>query len=344
MWRAITAALLAGGAMVPVSAAAADNGRVVSFQDPRISESSGLVDLGGFVVTTNDSGSTSKLFTVDLSTGRTVGITDYHADAVDVEALAPGGGSTVWVGDIGDNNASRKSVSVYRVKVGTGMFDVHPARYRLVYPGGPRNAESLFVDRQGRLFVVTKSLFGGMIYRAPFPLSPTGLNRLQPVARVIEFATDAAMLSDGRHVVVRGPGNASIYSYPGFRRVGGFALPPQRQGEGISAGTGARLLVSSEGEHSAIRRAVIPTALLQRLAAPAPTATPTPTATPSPSGSASPSASASPSGAASPSASPAPGPDSAKKPPQKKDPWLMWSIPAVIVVGAVGIGFGLRRR
>jgi hypothetical protein len=349
MWRAITAALLTGGSMVPASAVAADGGRVFTFADPRIKESSALVDLGSLMVTSNDSGNPSKLFVVSPVTGRTVGLTDFHTATVDVEALAPGGGNAVWVGDIGDNDSKRKSISVYRVPVGPGVRSAHPARYRLAYPRGAHNAESLFADGHGRLYVITKSVLGGIVYRAPQRLSRLVVNRLQPVGRVIEYATDAAMLPDKRHVVVRGPERASVYTFPAFQRIGSFALPRQRQGEGISVGPGSRIRLSSEGVHSAVQQIALPAFVVQRMRPPVATP-PSPPASPSSSASPSAAASPSPSPSAPPnagSASPTPSPDrnrGERAQSGTRDPWLMWSIPAVIALGAIGIGIGLRRR
>ena len=165
---------------------------VFSFADPAIGESSGLVDLGPLMVTTNDSGDDAVLYVIDPRTGRTVGHTRY-ADAVrDVEALAPAGGGAVWAADIGDNLAERAEVAVYRVPVGTGDRVVRAPAYRLAYPDGAHDAESVFVS-DGVLHVVTKGVFGGRIYAAPARLRAGALNRLRPVGRVRVFATDAAM-------------------------------------------------------------------------------------------------------------------------------------------------------
>ena len=100
--------LLAGLVVVPfllgAAAAPADEAQVVfSFQDNDIVESSGLVVARGLVVTTNDSGDTGRVFTVDPATGKTVGTTGWGDDPQDVEALAPLDDNQVWVGDIGDN-------------------------------------------------------------------------------------------------------------------------------------------------------------------------------------------------------------------------------------------------
>ncbi len=344
-WRPIskwaTVSLLAFLFSVPVlavGAVAADPPGTVALRDPRIAESSGLVDLGSTWVTTNDSGDTAQVFTVSPMTGRTIGITHFHADVVDVEALAPAGGNAVWVGDIGDNDGERASVSVYKVKVGTGRIDVNPSPFRLVYPRSRPNAESLFVDRQGRLNVVTKSFGGGIVYRAPAQLSTKKPNRLAAVGRVSEFATDAALTRDGKHFIVRGPLIAGVYTLPDFRRVASFRLPLQPQGEGISVGPTGLVRVSTEGARSAVRRVSLPasvTAALEPPATPTPTPTPSPSATPSPSSSPSPA----------PSNAPPSNDSSSENGLGSIDPpWLMWCIPAVIAVGALGIGLGLRRR
>ena len=69
------------------------------------------------VVTTNDSGDTGRLFTVDPRTGQTTKVTQWSDDPTDVEALAPAGDGLVWVGDIGDNTARRDSVSVISISL-----------------------------------------------------------------------------------------------------------------------------------------------------------------------------------------------------------------------------------
>jgi len=249
-------------------------GRVVfSFADPAIDESSGLVDLGGLMVTTDDSGGDPLVFVVDPRTGRTVGHTTFTRETVDVEALAPAGGDEVWVGDIGDNDEQRSSVQVYRVPVGRGERRVAAPAYPLVYPDGAHDAESLFAA-DGRLYVVTKGLLGGTVYVAPHHLSTQAPNRLRPVASVDVWATDAALFPDGRHVLVRGYDNAVIYTFPGFRPVAAVDLPRQRQGEGVSIGPSGRIRLSSEGRNSAVLQVALPEAVRAAMAGESASASP----------------------------------------------------------------------
>jgi hypothetical protein len=232
-----------------------------TFDDEDVFESSGLVDRGGTVYTVNDSGDDAVVYGVDSRTGRTVSRTTYADDATDVEAMAPGPDGTVWVGDIGDNRANRDDVSVYRMRPLDGR---QPAqRHRLAYPDGPHDAEALLVNpRTHRVFVVTKSVFGGRVYAAPRALRTDTVNRLAPFAEVTGLVTDGAFFPDGRHLVLRTYGRAAVYTFPGFDLVRSVRLPAQRQGEGISVSATGRVLVSSEGVRADVLRVVLPAALV----------------------------------------------------------------------------------
>ena len=228
---------------------------VFSFQDKQITESSGLVALGGgLFATINDSGDSARVFTVD-DHGRTVGVTTWPGDAHDVEALAPAGGGEVWVGDIGDNRASRDSVQVTQVPVGRGDRRSEGPVYDLVYPDGSHDAETLLAAPDGRLYIVTKGVLGGTVYAAPEQLRPDHVNRLTRVARgILPVATDGAFLPDGRHVLVRGYASAAVYDFPGFTRVAGVRLPDQPQGEGLAVAGDGTIYLSSEGVLSDVLR------------------------------------------------------------------------------------------
>jgi hypothetical protein len=279
---ALRAALLVAAATTPVALAApaaraggsepVPSHRLFSFADPDVFESSGLVDTGRLVVTTNDSGDTARLFGVDPDDGRTVAVTTYADDATDVEALAPGPGDTVWVGDIGDNRRNRPSVDLYEVPAPAGgERSVSAPRFRIAYPDGPRDAETLLVQpRSGRVFVVSKSVFGGTVYAAPSDLSASGVNRMRRFATVAGLVTDGAFFPDGRRVVLRGYGSASVYTFPDFGLVGTVRLPRQRQGEGVAVGPDGRVLLSSEGSHADVLQVDLPVSLTAGSAAGSP--------------------------------------------------------------------------
>ena len=254
---------------------------VLSFQDPAIVESSGLVALGdGLFVTTNDSGDTGRLFTVDED-GETVGVTRWSAEPDDVEALAPAGGDEIWVGDIGDNPGDRASISVAKVPVGPGDREVDATAYELVYPDGPRDAEALLVHpTTGRLYVVSKVVFGGTVYEAPERLDPAQPNRLRPLGDVVGLVTDGAFFPDGRHLVLRTYTKALVYSFPDLALVGEVDLPGQRQGEGIAVLDDESLYLSSEGSGAALLRIELPDRVRAAMAEPTPSASATSTSSP----------------------------------------------------------------
>ena len=107
------------------------------------------------------------------------------ATAVDWEDLAIGPGpepdqAYLYVGDIGDNPATRPNVTVYRVR--EPVIEDPPGPDPVVltgvdaltveYPDGARDAEALLVDpRTGDLLIVTKTLTTGPsgVYRYPAP-------------------------------------------------------------------------------------------------------------------------------------------------------------------------------
>ena len=230
-----------------------DPATVLTFQDPRIDESSALVDLGnGLMATSNDSGDAGIVYVVDRA-GRTVGTTSYAAEPDDTEAMAPARRKgMVWVGDIGDNLEERRDVVVRRVPVGRGDRTVDVPAYHLVYPDGAHDAETLLVAPGGRIYLVTKAPLSAVVYAAPRRLRADRPNRLKRVSTLGITATDGALLRDGRHALVRGYSSAALYTFPDFRRVGSFPLPAQRQGESISVGPGGRIRIGTEGDHSRV--------------------------------------------------------------------------------------------
>ncbi len=263
--QGVVAVLLVAAAtlLVPGSATASEkveSRTLFRFTDPEIIESSGLVDTGAEILTVNDSGAGPVLYAVDPASGDTVRSTTYtDRDVVDVEALAPGRGGSTWVGDIGDNAAARSSITVYRIPKGRERA----TSYELTYPGGARDAEALLVHpRSGRLFVVSKTIFGGVVYAAPRRLEAGTSHRLRRFAQVKRLVTDGAFLPDGRHVVLRTYGSASVYTFPAFEHRGTVTLPPQQQGEAIAVGPDGRVLLSSEGRNAPVLEIELPESLV----------------------------------------------------------------------------------
>ena len=272
----LSAAALAVLCLAAASPAQADDGQRVpsrtlfTITDEDVFESSGLVDPGRVVSTTNDSGDDAVIYGFDPTSGRPVGRTTYAPEVDDVEALAPGRDGVVWAGDVGDNAGHRKTIDVYSVVPGRGSHERPARRYTFTYPDGPHDAETLLVHpRTGRMFVVSKSAFGGTVYAAPRrPRAGGQPNRLHAFARVTGLVTDGTFFPDGKRLVLRTYGTATVYTFPGFAPIGTVRLPQQRQGEGISVWRSGRVLVSSEGPRSDVLEVTLPSALTDPKATP----------------------------------------------------------------------------
>lgn len=291
-------------AAVPWSVAQSDGSDAVEhrsvfrFADERIDESSGLVAGEGLMFTVNDSGDDPVVYAVSPRTGETVDELTYSSEEVtDVEALAPGAGA-LWVGDIGDNGRRRLFVEVFKVELPAGVGagtstrspDALTAPFRLAYPDGPHDAETLLVHpRTGRLYVVTKGLFGGSVYAAPRTLDASAVNPLVEVGEVSGLLTDGAFFPDGRHLILRGYGDATVYTFPRLEEVAGFPLPDQEQGEAVAVDRQEQVFISTEGANTEVLEVLLPRVVRAALAGgpaatpPAPSAAPTgSTASPAP--------------------------------------------------------------
>ena len=237
--------------------------------DGAIHESSGVAASrahAGTFWTHNDSGD-PLLYAVDAD-GRTAGrvrITGAAVEDWEDVALAPcpAGGDCLYVGDIGDNDAERPSIAVYRVpEPAPGAAASAPAEaIRLRYPDGPHDAEALFV-LSGAIHVVTKGESGPIaLYRAPSSAGPGAevmLERVRDLSaskvnRPLRI-TGADASADGRWVVMRTL--EAAYVYPAAELAGSGALDPRRvdlkeldeaQGEGIAFAPDGSLVVTSEG-------------------------------------------------------------------------------------------------
>ena len=152
----------------------------------------------------------------------------------------------------------------------------------------PHDAETLLVDGDGRLFIVTKGAKGG-IYAAPSSPSRQGVNELERVGDAPAFVTDGTVLPDGRFAL-RTYVSVEIVDPGSYKVVARAATPAQKQGESITTTfDGKALLIGSEGKRSKVLRIDIPTGLgaAPTSSASAPTSaspSPTTTASPSPTG------------------------------------------------------------
>ncbi|HYP43762.1 MAG TPA: hypothetical protein VEQ66_01005 [Propionibacteriaceae bacterium] len=278
---ALVAALVTVMALTPLLAFAADRVAFV-IRDGRVTESSGLardVDQKIFW-TVNDSGSEGTVYGLTAK-GDVQGVLGFRVQPTDVEAVALHD-DRLYVADIGDNFRARDTISVYYFSDARPDNRTRPYRsYDFAYPDGPHDAETLLVDGNGRLYVVTKELRGG-IYAAPEKPSRQGVNRLRRVADAPAFVTDGVFLPDSDRIVLRTYVSLVLIDGQTYQTQARDATPWQRQGESIAVTLdGKSLLLGSEGKNSSVLQVAVPAKLgAAPVAGSAAPASPAPTPTP----------------------------------------------------------------
>lgn len=269
----ILLASLLVGCESPGSTARADACRVAQppqALDARIPETSGAAvsrQHTGITWTHNDSGAEAELFAVDAAGELEGSATLRGADPIDWEDIAVAecpSGSCLYVADVGDNNSRRATVDVYRLPepAPTASMPVEAERFRVRYPGGPRDAESIFVLPPERLFVVTRGRAHPIaVYAYPGPLRSDSVVELQRVRTLSTAAvphddqvTGADATADGRWVVLRTP--SALFFYRTEQLLERGEDRPIRatltglgevQGEGVAIGDNGAVVLTSEG-------------------------------------------------------------------------------------------------
>lgn len=249
----------------------------------------------GVVFGLNDSGNGPYLFAFDSAgAGRgmweVVGAQNRDWEAASLGPCSPGSGrgSCLYIGDVGDNDARRSRLTVYRfqepmVKHRGDSLPTTPvpirdvARLDFVYPDRPHDVEAMYVVNDGAVYLITKRrLLDGqgrprqaLLFRIPasawdssgivtaslvdsLPLVPGEVPGRQ--------VTDAALSPDGRHLAVRTYADVFVFAVdsasgqprhdvlPGFCAIAGLR---KRQGEGIGWWWDRRRLVlTSEGRNA----------------------------------------------------------------------------------------------
>ncbi len=231
----------------------------------------------------NDSGNDPALYAVD-TTGALAGqaaITGAtNRDVEDVAVARCAEGWCLFYADMGDNLSVRDHVYVHRLPLPALPSDaaipleaVSPiASYMMVFPGGPRDAESLFVDFEGgELGVVTKGRNGQVeLYVADLQTleSVDGPVALERVGRLdvpiggdssAQFVTSADLSPDGRRLAVRSYTRLYLFDWEGSAAFDTLVAPAsatllpalEPQGEGLAfTNDGLRIFLASEGQGS----------------------------------------------------------------------------------------------
>lgn len=257
-----------------------------------IHESSGLVasrstpgaywthnDDGAFIYGLNSRGEAMGVFRVTGAQAR---------DWEDI-SIGPGpdlGKSYLYIGDIGDNEATRSEIVVYRVPepalTPQTVFSSRQApvitataeAIRLRYPDGKFDAETLLVHpSSGNIYVITKvAVFRPVVYEAAAPFTPGQLVTMRRIGEIRVpslfggVLTGGSVSPDGRRVALcdyfQGyelvlPPKSTDFNEIWKQRMSGFDLGKRKQGEAIAYRLdGKALLATSEGKESPLIQVV----------------------------------------------------------------------------------------
>jgi hypothetical protein len=166
-------------------------------ENPTLTELSGLAASpsgGDWYWGHNDSGNPPQLFRLS-TTGQDLGVVMVEGvenrDWEDITDFLWQGQPALLIGDIGDNWATHDSVRLIAVpEPKPGQTRVKPFwTLEVFYPGGPRDAEGLGVDRQtGEILILSKRERPPAIFRVAMPstvpTSPVVAERLGPVLHI----------------------------------------------------------------------------------------------------------------------------------------------------------------
>lgn len=188
-------------------------------------------------------------------------------DWEDIDVAPCPGGSCVYIGDIGDNNARRGSITVYRIpepEPGTER-STRAESMRLTYPDGPKDAEALLVLPDGNVYVVTKGERSAVVLYGAGSFVHGTTARLTPIATIVEGnrrtgverqnrITGADASNDGQWIVLRTLSSIVFYRASDLTKGDvrealrySVADVGELQGEGVAFGEDGTVWISSEG-------------------------------------------------------------------------------------------------
>lgn len=252
-----------------------------NLKDNRIDELSGLVvssKSDDLLWVHNDSGDESRIFLINKE-GETLSTFNFNKKVIDCEDIAINTnktGAQLFVGDIGDNDAKRPFISVYKFQEpnlslrGEKEFSIQKVEeLRFKYPDGARDAECLMIDPlDQKIYIVSKRENSVGLYSAPLSSKAGNIITLKKETTLFfkapkgaKWITAGDISIDGRVVVIK----SYIHIYYWDRRKGetlaqclkrpylGLPYKPEQQGEAVGLTHNGRSYYSiSEGKYEVI--------------------------------------------------------------------------------------------
>jgi hypothetical protein len=219
----------------------------------QLREASGLAasrQFPGRLYHINDSGETGKFYItgMDGKDTRAVRIDGFEPEDTEALSLGPCPGkdpmSCLYLGDVGDNDAKRKSIEIVVVdEVRNFPQTVKPrVRLKLLYPDRPHDAESMAVHPNGDIYILTKEYPAHLFKANPKVVEQTltPVTTLQPGGK----PTDMAISDDGTRLLVLTYMDAVEYSMD-FKQQQNIRLNFLQQQESVAYLPGSRSFIYS---------------------------------------------------------------------------------------------------
>jgi hypothetical protein len=239
----------------------------------------------------NDSGDSSRFFAINAQ-GNLKAIYHFQGDTTynqlsvqDCEDMAAGPGpeagkSYLYLGDIGDNAANRKCITVYRFRENDlNLKSVHRSveavAVHLKYPDKPRDAEAMMVDPVAKLlYIVTKRTGTIIVYTAPLDYKANDTIQLMPRCQLhfkglqpLKWIVAGDISKDGSQILLKSyvkvyywkrKGNEPIWQTL-IQKPQELPYEQEKQGEAIAfAPDGKSFYTTSEGLYAPIYHYPIP--------------------------------------------------------------------------------------
>lgn len=214
----------------------------------------------------------SEIVALD-STGGVSGTMTLSASVTDVQALASRAG-VLYVADIGDADASRRTVTILRVGE-PGFGEVVPRTWTFSYADGPHDAAAFGVSGRGNLYVITRGENPG-VYRAEDQPAVGVTNVLTRLGDAPAGVSDMAFLPDGSTMALWGDGG--LYLMDGFDLTIDAIAPIARTGQALAIGLEQQvIMLGTGGAQPQVSANQPPTGMTSITPQPSPSPTPTPT-------------------------------------------------------------------
>ncbi|MFD0867405.1 hypothetical protein ACFQ06_16545, partial [Tessaracoccus lubricantis] len=194
----------------------------------------------------------------------------FSAELESVQALS-WFGDRLWVGDIGDEDGTRDTITVYRLGSTEGGQTTYHA-YDFEYEDGAQDAQAMLVSGRGNIYIVTTGDDPG-VYRVRGEASREDVNTLVRVYDAPDGVTDGVFLSDGSTMALRTAVGIEYIDALRWEPLVTDTIVGAPEGESIARGAEDELFV---GGNPAVRTSEVPSDDVTTTVAPAVEESPSP--------------------------------------------------------------------